>query len=102
MPHQDIALGVVVEETALTLEDLAAATSVSAEWIRVRVELGVLPVPHAGPDQWRFSSRDLWRVRQLRALERDFDAVPELAALVTDLLEEIHTLRGRLRRAGLG
>jgi chaperone modulatory protein CbpM len=41
-------------------------------------------------------------VRQLRAPERDFDAVPELAALVADLLEEIHTLRGRLHRAGLG
>jgi chaperone modulatory protein CbpM len=35
-------------------------------------------------------------------LERDFDAVPELAALVADVLEEMDELRARLRRAGLG
>jgi chaperone modulatory protein CbpM len=34
-------------------------------------------------------------------LERDFDAVPELAALVADLVDEIETLRARLRRVGL-
>jgi chaperone modulatory protein CbpM len=38
----------------------------------------------------------------MRQLERDFDAVPELAALVADLLEEVDDLRGRLRRAGAG
>ncbi len=30
----------------------------------------------------------------------DFDAVPELAALVADLFEELDDLRHRLRRAG--
>lgn len=34
-------------------------------------------------------------------IERDFDAVPELAALVADLLEEMDELRVRLERAGL-
>jgi chaperone modulatory protein CbpM len=37
----------------------------------------------------------------MRQLERDFEAVPELAALVADLLEEMDALRTRLRRAGL-
>jgi len=37
----------------------------------------------------------------MRALERDFNAVPELAALMADLLEEMDLLRLRLRRAGL-
>jgi len=32
--------------------------------------------------------------------ERDFEAVPELAALVVDLLDEIAALRAQLRRAG--
>jgi chaperone modulatory protein CbpM len=34
-------------------------------------------------------------------LERDFEAVPELAALMADLLEELDTLRTRMRCAGL-
>jgi chaperone modulatory protein CbpM len=33
-------------------------------------------------------------------LERDFDAVPELAALVADLLEELDSLRERVRHGG--
>jgi hypothetical protein len=32
----------------------------------------------------------------MRQLERDFDAVPELAALMADLLEELDELRARL------
>lgn len=34
-------------------------------------------------------------------MERDFDAVPELAALVADLLEEVARLKGRIKAAGL-
>jgi chaperone modulatory protein CbpM len=33
----------------------------------------------------------------MHCIERDFDAAPELAALVADLLEEIEMLRARLR-----
>jgi chaperone modulatory protein CbpM len=38
----------------------------------------------------------------MRQLERDFDAVPELAALMADLLEEVDTLRAKLRISQLG
>jgi len=41
------------------------------------------------------------RARRMRTLERDFDAVPELAALVADLLEERDALRAHLLRAGM-
>lgn len=37
----------------------------------------------------------LVRARRVRAMERDFDAVPELVALVADILEEIEALRVR-------
>jgi chaperone modulatory protein CbpM len=33
----------------------------------------------------------------MRQVERDFDAGPELAALVADLLEEIDTLRAKIQ-----
>jgi chaperone modulatory protein CbpM len=36
----------------------------------------------------------------MRRIERDFDAVPELAALVADLEEEIDALRARLAPLG--
>jgi chaperone modulatory protein CbpM len=50
---------------------------------------------------WRFSGVSLLRARRMRQLERDFDAVPELAALVADLLEEMDTLRAQTRRCGM-
>jgi chaperone modulatory protein CbpM len=37
----------------------------------------------------------------MRDIERSFDAAPELAALVADMLEEMDALRARLRREGL-
>jgi len=49
---------------------------------------------------WRFSGASLLRARRMRQLERDFDAVPELAALMADLLEEMDTLRAQLGRGG--
>jgi len=39
----------------------------------------------------------LQRARRMRQLERDFEAVPELAALVADLLEEMDVMRARLQ-----
>lgn len=66
-----------------------------------RVHDGLLAVSGDSPAAWRFGSRALARVRQMRRIERDFDAVPELAALVADLVDEIDELRARLHRAGL-
>jgi hypothetical protein len=45
---------------------------------------------------WRFSGAALGRARRMYRIERDFDAVPELAALMADLLEEIDRMRVRL------
>ena len=82
----------------LTLEQLCAACAVEPRWVMHHVEEGLLP-QLAGPvDNWRFSSACLTRTRRMRALERDFDAVPELAALMVDLLEELEMLRARVRR----
>ncbi len=101
MTEQDILIGAVLEETCLTLEELAGACSVSTDWVIRHVEEGILPAVGADAGEWRFGSRELHRVQLLRALERDFDAVPELAGLVADLLDELDALRLRLRHAGL-
>ena len=45
---------------------------------------------------WRFSAAAILRARRMRDLERNFEAVPELAALMADLLEELDCLRARL------
>jgi chaperone modulatory protein CbpM len=92
----------VLEEACYSVDELAAACRVSAQWIERRVDEGLLGCAGQGPDGPRFSPQDLRRARRMHAIERDFDAVPELAALVADMLEELEALRVRLDRAGLG
>ena len=103
MSEEKILAGVIEEGACFTLEELCAACSLEREWLVRRIEEGLFPVPGGIlAEEWRFSSSGLSRARRMRALERDFDAVPELAALVADLLEEMDELRTRMRRAGLG
>ena len=101
MAEDVILTGVLLDEVALTLEDLARACAVESQWIVERVEAGLLGSVSLKSVEWRFVSADLVRARRLAALERDFDANQELAALVVDLIEEVGRLRGRLKAAGL-
>lgn len=88
------------DEHGLTLEELCRACAVSADWVGERVRSGLLaPTAGAGAAAaaWRFDAAVLLRVRVMWRVERDFDAVPELAALVADLEDEIRRLRARVR-----
>ena len=58
------------------------------------------PLAGGAHEEWRFDARALRRVVRMAALERGFDAVPELAALVADLEDEIAMLRARLQPRG--
>lgn len=92
---------VLLDEACFTAAQMANACAVHIDWVIGHVDDGVLTVTAAAGSEWLFSMRDLQRARRIRQLERDFDAGPELAALVADLLEEVGVLRARLRVAGL-
>lgn len=96
MRDDEILIGSLMEESWLTLEQVAAACDVETEWLLCHLNEGLLPHVESVAGVWRFSSAALLRARRMRRLERDFDAVPELAALVADLLEELDDLRARL------
>lgn len=84
-------------ETWLTLEQVAAVCAVEPEWLIYHISEGLFPHAENVAGAWRFSTISLIRARRMRQLERDFDALPELAALMADLLEEMDELRARLR-----
>lgn len=107
-------VNVELDELWLDPPLLCRMAGVSEDWLRERVLLGLLrapapapapaselapdaPAPDA-PEDWRFNAADLRRVRRIALLERDFDAVPELAALVADLEDELADLRAQLQR----
>ncbi len=101
MQEEDLLIGSLMEDTWLTLEQVAAACTVEPAWLLRHIEEGLFPHAESVAGVWRFSGVALLRARRMRQLERDFDAVPELAALVADLLEEMEELRTRLHGAGL-
>ena len=101
MDDHDVLIGSVMEDAWLTLEQIAAACAADPEWLAQRLEDGSIPNTESVAGVWRFSATAILRARRMRQFERDFDAAPELAALIADLLEESDALRARLRRAGI-
>ena len=102
IPDTTVVTAVVIDEVALTLEELAHACAVEPDWVVQRVRTGVLL--DAASDNhvsWRFTSTDLVRARRLCQIERDFEANDDVAALVVDLSEEIWRLRQKLNAAGV-
>jgi chaperone modulatory protein CbpM len=98
----DAITALLVDEVRIGLTEFAASCTVSREWIIEHVEAGVLlDQAPPEPERWSFTSRDLIRARALQSLERQFDANPEIAGLVVDLVEELERLRARLKREGL-
>lgn len=100
MSEEDVLIGTLLSESWLTLEQVAAACDVDTDWLLAHLEAGLFPHAESVGGVWRFAEEALLRARRMRALERDFDAVPELAALVADLMEEADRLRARLRVVG--
>ena len=100
----DNALAELLDEQArLTLDELARTCCMAPGWVQERLQAGLLHGEQSG-GHWQFTSATVVRARRLARLESTFDADPELAALTTDLIEEVAALRRRLRQLeqGLG
>ena len=93
--------GVLLDEVALSLDELAQACAVEPDWVVRHVRAGVLGSGDSvEATTWHFHSNDLVRARRLLSVESAFDANEDIAALVLDLGDEIHRLRARLRVLG--
>lgn len=95
MAEEPVLVGLVIDEHSLSLDELACACGVDADWLHQRLTAGLLACCSGDGNERRFSSPQLNRARRILAIERDFDANPELAAFVVDLIEELQTLRAR-------
>ena len=101
MADHETVVGIALEEACLSLQQLASACAVEPDWVVTRVTEGLIPAMPGSQSEWRFTSVTLRRAQRMRQLERDFDAVPELAALFADMLEEMDALRAQLHQRGL-
>jgi chaperone modulatory protein CbpM len=87
------------DDACLTLEEICSVCALERDWLVVRVREGLISASGSSDTEWRFTTTTLARVRRMHEIERTYDAAPELAALVADMLEELDALRARLRRA---
>ncbi|WP_027994449.1 chaperone modulator CbpM [Simplicispira psychrophila] len=96
--HLPVQLGELLDNHALSLQDLARACRRAPDWVSAHVAAGVIEASpadgHTG--EWHFTSTTLVRARRIAQLESSFDADPYLAALTTDLMEEVAELRRRV------
>jgi chaperone modulatory protein CbpM len=101
--HQDevvaTQLGEILDEAVFTIEGLARACGMSADWVQARVAFGVLDVDKGG-GTWRFDGLTLVRAKRIAQLEATYDADPQLAALTADLIDEVKRLRRQLQAPG--
>ena len=96
MVDEDVLVGSLMDDSWLTLEQAAGACTVETDWLLRHVQEGLFPHAESVAGVWRLSATSIVRARRMRDLERDFEAVPELAALMADLLDELDNLRSRL------
>jgi chaperone modulatory protein CbpM len=94
--------GVLLDDAALSLEEMARACNVDPEWVVSHVQAGVLGrTEDVQVTTLRFRSGDLARAMRLVSLERDFDANEQLAAMVIDLMDEVRRLRAHQHALGI-
>jgi len=94
------AICILEEQTRLTLDDLCHACVVREAQIIELVDIGVLEPQGREPAHWIFGGTSLHRARTALRLQRDFDIDLAGAALALELLDEIASLRMRLRVMG--
>ncbi|WP_420991989.1 chaperone modulator CbpM [Cupriavidus sp. 30B13] len=93
--------GVLVEqEVQFTLVELSVACRADTAQVAALVEEGVIPAHGEDPPHWRFDGTALRRTRTALRLMRDLELNVSGTAVVLDLLEQIETLRAKLRQMG--
>ena len=91
--------GIVLDERIeLSISELSQACSTSVEWVVELVDEGVLEPSGEEKEQWRFSGFNLLRARTAMRLQQDLHINLAGVALALELMEEIETMRERLRR----
>jgi chaperone modulatory protein CbpM len=87
----------LLEGEVLRVEEMARLCCVSTEWLQARIEQEVVHAVYRDGTYY-LSSATVIRVQQVAKIEQTYDADPQLAALVADLVEEVQHLRQQLKR----
>lgn len=97
-----VMFGVVVEEQVqFTLVELGRACRAERLQLTALVAEGVLTPSGSDEQDWRFDGTALRRARSALRLSSDFELSASNTAFVLELLDQIESLKARLRHAGI-
>ena len=68
MNENDVLIGALLDESWLTLEQVAAACDVETDWLLAHLEAGLFPQAESAAGVWRFAEEALRRARRMRQL----------------------------------
>jgi chaperone modulatory protein CbpM len=91
----------LLEGEVLRVEEMARLCCVTTDWLHERIEQEVIHAVHR-EGTYYLSSATVIRVQQVAKIEQTYDADPQLAALVADLVEEVQQLRRQIYRHKTG
>lgn len=90
--------GMVLDEyLTVTLAELTQLCGSTGRTLHLMVTEGLLHPQGQGPQEWRFSGLEVRRARRALRLQRDLDLNLAGTALALDLLDEVESLRERIR-----
>ena len=87
----------LLEGEVLRVEEMARLCCVTIDWLHERIEQEVIHAVHR-EGTYYLSSVTVIRVQQVAKIEQTYDADPQLAALVADLVEDVQQVRRQLKR----
>jgi chaperone modulatory protein CbpM len=85
------------DEGVLSLADITRACAIHADYVVELVEEGVVAPTGQDPVRWRFSASCLIKIRKAVRLQNDLGVNVAGIALALQLMDEMETLRQRLR-----
>jgi len=100
-PSSSLETVLVDESVCFTLVQLCQACRSDTVTLVELVREGVLEPAGSAPDDWQFTGPALRRARAALRLGKELELDIAGTALVLDLLDEIESLKSRLRRAGV-
>lgn len=96
--QQEAGAGELLDDALISLADLCRICGLPAERVIELVDAGVIEPRGSVQTRWQFRSISVVRVKRAVRMERDLGVNPAGAALALDLLEELETLRTRIKR----
>ncbi len=76
----------------LSIQEIHYSLGVDSHFIQELIDEGILKTRVGQSEQWRFSDKELYRIRQVLRLKQDLGINIAGAALALDLLSEIERL----------